>query len=281
MGLGSFLGGAKDDAGGAESFGSLLGGLSGETGAAAATEAADINNAELQRQFDLSQENLRPSLEAAQRQIPGIAGQLNPQGFEDNLGLLSNELTSLLGPTQQGRGDVGMQQLQQAGLNPSSMVRQDLSQIDPSRMADLLLGSEADLFSNRLQLSGLGEGAGTTLSELGQRTGGGMAQANLNAATQGQQAKAAGTQNAIGIGSLVASFMSDERLKKNIIEHGTYKGLRIISWDWKELVPEQWRNITTGFSAQDVLSKYPEFVLEKHGFLSIDRDNLINHLETI
>ena len=74
---------------------------------------------------------------------------------------------------------------------------------------------------------------------------------------------------------------SDERLKDNIKEYGKYKGLRIISWDWKDLVPDSWRDITVGFSAQDVLRTYPQFVEEKHGFLAIQRADLINHLETI
>jgi len=274
MGLGSFL----SDAG--SSPGDILKGLSGETGRESATAAAAITNEELQRQFDLSQENLRPSLEAAQRVLPGVESQLTPGGFGENLGALRGELEQFLAPTMAGRATAGTDILRQAGLDPSSALTQDLSQIDPATMANLLLGAEADLFGNRLSLSGLGEGAGTTLSELGQRTGAGMAQANIDAQTQGQQATAAGQQNAMaGIG-LLASF-SDERLKDDIKEHGLYKGLRIISWTWKDLVPDSWRGITTGFSAQDVLKNYPQFVIEKNGFLAIDRDNLIQHLEAI
>jgi hypothetical protein len=270
MGLGSFL-----------DPGDLLGGLSGSTGRDAANKAAEITNAELMRQFELSQENLGPALEAAQGQLPAIGRNLTPKGFGNNLQRLQGSLDRFLQPTEQSRGGAASSQLMQAGLNPSAGAISEASQIDPTTLSNLLLGSEADLFGNQLALSGLGEGAGTVLSELGQRTGAGIAEANINAQLAGQQATAQGQSNAMGLIGLGASFFSDERLKDNIEELGEYKGVRIIKWTWKDFVPEYWKDVTVGFSAQDILSKFPQFVSEKNGFYSLDKDNLINHLEAL
>jgi len=271
MGLGSFLKKVLDP-------GDLLGGLSGLTGRDAAEQAAEITSTELRRQFALSQENLGPALEAAQRTLPGLSAQLTPRGFSRNVSALTPRLEDFLAPTREARGTAGANILESAGITLGEEGRQDLSQIDPATMADLLLGAEADLFGRRLNLTGLGEGAGTTLSELGQRTGSGIAQANIQAELAGQQATTAGQQNVLGIAGLAAGFLSDERLKEDIEELGTFKGLRIIRWKWRDFVPDSWKDITTGFSAQDVLSKYPEFVKIKHDFLSIDRQGLMNHL---
>lgn len=282
MGLGSFLipdlGGAKRGHDAIVDPGDVLGGLSGETGRDAAAAAADITNEELRRQFALSQENLRPALEASQRTLPGLESQLTPGGFTENIQALLPELQSFLGPTQQGRITAGSDMLRAAGLDPSAGIQSELGKIDPATMADLLLGAEADLFGNRLGLTGLGEGAGTVLSELGQRTGAGIAQSNVDAQLAGQQATAGGQQNALALASLAASFFSDERLKDDIEELGQFKGLRIIRWKWRDFVPESWRDITVGFSAQDVLNQYPEFVTLKHNFLAIDRQGLMQHL---
>jgi hypothetical protein len=271
MGLGDFL----------DPAGLFSGGLSGERAADAASEAADITNAELMRQFELSQENLQPSLQAAQRTLPGLESQLSAGGFTDNVGALQPELMQFLQPTMNTRANVGAEQLQSAGIMPTSGMREELSRIDPAQMADLLLGAESDLFGNRLALSGLGEGAGTTLSELGNRTGAGIAQSNIQSQLAGQDARAQGQSNAMGLIGLAASFFSDERLKDNVKQIGTFKGMRIIRWDWKDFVPESWKGVNIGFSAQDILESYPQFVHNSRGFLAIDRDGLINHLEAI
>jgi len=242
---------------------------------------AEAEEAELLRQFEITEENLRPSLEAAQRQLPGIQQQLTTGGFEDILGQLDPELAQFLMPTMQARGQAGADQLRLAGLSPTGEQVSDLSQIDPTTRANLLLGAEADLFGNRLALSGLGQGAGTTLAELGQRTGAGISGLQSQADILGRQATQQGQQNLISTAGLAIKAFSDERLKDNIQELGKYKGLRIISWDWKSMVPDSWKDITIGFSAQDVLNIHPQFVIEKNGFFAIQRNELLEHLEAI
>lgn len=271
MGLGSFLKKILDP-------GDLLGGLSGSTGRDAAEQAAEITSTELRRQFALTQENLRPALEAAQRTLPGLSSQLSSRGISRSLTSLRPKLEDFLAPVREGRGVAGANILESAGITLGAGGIEDISQIDPATMADLLLGAEADLFGRRLSLAGLGEGAGTTLSELGQRTGSGIAQSNIEAQLAGQQAQAAGTSNVIGLLGLGAAALSDERLKEDIEELGKFKGLRIIRWKWRDFVPDSWKDINVGFSAQDVFSQYPEFARIKHGFLAIDRQGLMNHL---
>lgn len=271
MGLGISIGDILDPAGV----------FTGKEGVEAAEKAASITDFELNRQFDVTQENLRPALDAAQRTLPGIQQQLDPSMFGGNMDALSAELSRFLQPTQRKSGQVGMDQLQMAGLSPGAGVRGELESIDPSVFADLLFGAESDLFNNRMSLAGLGQGAGGTLSELGQRTGAGIAQSNTDAANQAMQAQAAGKQNAVAGLGMLAAFASDESLKEDIQELGEYKGLRIIKWKWREWVPESWRGMEFGFSAQDILSKHPEFVKEFDGFLTIDRDGLMNKLEVV
>ena len=122
-----------------------------------------------------------------------------------------------------------MDQLSMAGINPGQQVQSDLSQMDPTTMANLLLGSEADLFGNRMALSGLGHGAGTTLAELGQRTGAGISGLESNADMIGRQAAQQGTSNAIGAAALAsAAYFSDEILllrSGRIVQRGTITDL--------------------------------------------------------
>jgi len=206
-----------------------------------AKRSAQKSEKELLRQFEITQENLQPSLDVALKQLPRIEKQLTPGGFEEILGTLDAGLAEFLDPTMQARGQAGADQLRLAGLDPSQQLQTDLSQIDPTTRANLLLGAEADLFGNRLALSGLGQGAGTTLAELGQRTGAGISGLQSQADLLGQQATQQGRGNAISAAGLAISAFSDERLKDNIKELGKYKGLRIISWDWKDMVPVKTR----------------------------------------
>lgn len=254
--------------------------ITGQTAAEAAKASAGTVNEELRRQFALTQANLGPAVEAGQRTLPGLESQLTPGGFTENIQALLPELQSFLGPTQQGRITAGSDMLRAAGLDPSAGVQSELGKIDPATVADLLLGAEADLFGNRFGLTQLGESAGTTISELGQRTGADIVQGNISADAASNAAKSSGTQNLIALAGLAASFFaaSDERLKDDIEELGQFKGLRIIRWKWRDFVPESWRDITVGFSAQDVLNQYPQFVRLKHNFLAIDRRGLMDHL---
>ena len=52
--------------------GGLVDAVSGKEGREAADKAAELQNAELLRQFEQTQANLRPSLEAATRTLPGL-----------------------------------------------------------------------------------------------------------------------------------------------------------------------------------------------------------------
>jgi len=255
----------------------LLSGLSGRTGAKAAKEAGDISTDELIRQFGVTQGLLDPSLQAAQRQLPGIGQQLTPGGFSDTLGELQPQLAQFLQPIRDSRESAAAEQLAAFGLDPG--MASNFADISPTLEAQLLQGAEEDLFNRRTALSGIGEGSGRVLSNLGQRTGVMAGDIGAQSALAAQQAQAQGQQNAMGIIGTVASMFSDERMKENMKPQGKWKGLTIYSWDWQEWVPEAWRKMNIGLSAQEVAEKHPEYVDNVNGFHAIRYNELIDDLE--
>ena len=77
-------------------------------------------------------------------------------------------------------------------------------------------------------------------------------------------------------GSMVGSFFSDKRLKKNIQEIGEYHGQKVYEWEWtdeaKELVGNQG---TFGVIAQDFANTHPDAVsLDESGYFKVDYNKL-------
>ena len=275
MGFGSDL---KDAIGGGSPIGgTILSGLTGRTGAKAAEEAGKISSAELMRQFAISQGLLDPSLQAAQRQLPGIGQQLTPSGFGDTLGQLQPQLNQFLEPIREGRQSAAAEQLAAFGLDPG--MASNFRDISPTLESQLLQGAEEDLFGRRVSLSGLGEGSGRVLSNLGQRTGMMAGDIGAQSALAAQQAQAQGQQNATSIIGTIGSMFSDERLKENMQPIGEWMGLTVYSWDWQDWVPKSWRKMNTGLSAQEVAAKHPDYVETVNGFKAIRYNDLIDDLE--
>ena len=75
-------------------------------------------------------------------------------------------------------------------------------------------------------------------------------------------------------------MFSDIRLKTNLSPVGQVHDLTLYEWDWIAGMPEEMKNLNTGFIAQDVQEKYPEFSGEECGFLTINYEGLLEHLET-
>lgn len=276
MGFGSDL---KDAIGGGSPVGgSILGGLTGRTGAKAAKEAGKISREELIRQFGITQGLLDPSLQAAQRQLPGIGQQISAGGFSDTLGELQPQLAQFLEPIRDSRESAAAEQLAAFGLDPG--MASNFRDISPTLEAQLLQGAEEDLFGRRVSLSGLGEGSGRVLSQLGQRTGAVAGDIGAQSALAAQQAQAQGQQNATSIlGTIGNIAFSDERLKENMKPIGKWKGLTVYSWDWQDWVPKSWRKMNTGLSAQEVAAKHPDYVETVNGFKAIRYNDLIDNLE--
>lgn len=77
-------------------------------------------------------------------------------------------------------------------------------------------------------------------------------------------------------GSMVGSFFSDKRLKKNIQEIGDYKGHKVYQWEWtdeaKKFVGNQG---TFGVIAQDFADTNPDAVsMDKSGYFKVDYSKL-------
>ncbi|WP_299084933.1 tail fiber domain-containing protein [uncultured Paraglaciecola sp.] len=261
MGLGSAY---KDHKG---FYGDLVGGFTGKTGSDAAEDAAEISERELLRQFNITQGNLRPALDAAHAQLPGVTSQATTY----NPFQMKPAVDGFLNNIEDFRGDAAADYMQSVGLD-RPRVPGAVAGIDPAQELDLLLSAESDLFENRLELSGLGEGAGSVLSDLGQRTGANIASNDMQAALAAQQAQAQGQSNALGLVGTVASFFSDERMKTNIQEVGELDdGTKIYSWDWKPEFAEQMAGHSTiGPLAQDVADKHPEHVtMDASGYMKV------------
>ena len=73
-------------------------------------------------------------------------------------------------------------------------------------------------------------------------------------------------------GGFAKGFLSDERLKDNIIKISKGKDLWMYRWDWKEDIPEEYKKYpTTGFIAQEVRDKWPDLVDEdERGYLRVN-----------
>ncbi|WP_299083048.1 tail fiber domain-containing protein [uncultured Paraglaciecola sp.] len=259
------LGGSLKEWG--DHHGDLVKGLRGETGQDAAQDAAEIYEGELIRQFNQQQANLRPSLNMALDILPDTLTQA--QAF--NPYELQPAIDGFLAPVEARRGEAANDYLSSVGLDRPRAAN-EIATIDPRQELDLLLGTEADMFENRVALTGLGEGAGQVMSQLGQRTGANIAETNLQAELAGQQARAQGNSNIMGIASMVGSFFSDERMKDNIQEVGELDdGTKIYSWDWKpEFAEAMAGQSNIGPLAQDVAARYPDHVTtDRSGYMKV------------
>lgn len=100
-----------------------------------------------------------------------------------------------------------------------------------------------------------------------------------------------GNQNTGGFGGLVGGntvggvpgniFFSDPKLKENVEKISSIHNLNVYRWDW---IPETKGTIvekygTIGFMADEVEEKYPQYVGEYGGFMTIDYSALLNELD--
>lgn len=131
------------------------------------------------------------------------------------------------------------------------------------------------------QLLGLGQGiataqanaalgVGSNLSELSQQVGNVQA---ASAAAQMQQQQQQ-QQNAIGIASLIASFFSDSRLKKNAEKIGRQNGYDVWKWEWNETAKNKFglEGSAKGVMVSDVLEKNPDAVTYQDGYAKVCYD---------
>jgi len=258
----------------------------GKRAAEAQVQANDASIAEMRRQFDTTQKNIAPFLEAGQGAVPGVEAGATVGGMDEMLAQIFNSdiFGSLVDERQ--RGVQG--QLAAGGLTRSGTAMQEAARVP----TDLGLMLEQMLNGRQTNLMNTGLNAATGLGQMGQQNSaniGNMMSASGNAVSSGiitdQQAKAQGQQNMLNtaatIGSMFMGF-SDPRLKENVEQVSSIHDLNVYQWDW---MPETKGTLvegcsTIGFMADEVQDKYPQHVGEFGGFMIIDYPALLDELES-
>ncbi len=268
-----------------DAIGSLFGG-GGEGGQAAGAAGAFSRQAidELRRQFDITQENIDPFIQAGTGALPGVIEGTTVGGLDERLGRIfgSDAFKNLIG--ERTRGVEG--QLAAGGLTRSGTAIQEAANIPTS----LGLALEQLLTGRGTNLAGSGQNAAIGLGSLGAQNAASIADILVG---QGQdvasgiltdaQARAAGTENLVNIATTAASiFFSDPVLKENVEEISTIHDLSLYQWDW---IPGTEGTMiekcgTIGFMADEVREKYPHHVKDYCGLMTIDYPALLDELET-
>lgn len=255
---------------------------SGEDAAAAANLASNKQIEELQRQFDVTQANISPFIEAGAGALGTQIDAATIGGLDERLGQITN--TNVFGNLVDERSRAVQGGLAAGGLNRSGAGLQSLANVPQ----DIALQIENMLSGRTTQLAGSGQNAAVGLGSLGQQSsqsiGSALAQQGQNISSgilADQQSNAQGTQNLISTGATAASiFFSDPRLKENVEQISEIGDLGVYQWDWiegaKGTIIEACQTI--GFMADEVEEKYPHHVSEFGGFMVVNYENLLDEL---
>lgn len=250
---------------------------------------------ELRRQFGVTEENLRPFLEAGTGALPdfikgsnleGIAGRLSEIFDTDIFGDLVKERRNILesGASAQGltRGGGFFKELADVPLQ-SGFAIEDLLQ---GRLGNLVgLGSQT-----ATNLGQFGADKSSNIASLFQAQG-----SNIATAIEQQQARRTSSRNSLtqgllNAGSLIAAakiagpaavVASDPILKTNIEHVSDVGNLKMYQWDWVKEIADTFicKFPTIGFMADEVEEKYPEYVQKLGGFRVINYGDLMDRLE--
>jgi len=259
------------------------GGDAGQTGAAAANAAAELQVAELRRQFDVTQQTLAPFIAAGQGQLGALTEGTTVEGLDARLARIfeSGAFSSLIGErTGAIEGQLGA-----GGLTRSGTAIEQAANIPTS------LGFEIEnLLTGRSQsLVNIGQGTAVNQASLGEQSasqiGQSIAQQGQNLASgllADQQASAQALSNTISTGATAAAiFFSDPVLKENVEQISSIRDLPLYQWDW---IPETKGTMiekcgTIGFMADEVKEKYPQHVNEYCGLMIIDYPALLDEMD--
>lgn len=252
----------------------------GGRAARAEVEGAQLGIDEIRRQFDQTQQNLDPFVQAGIGALPGLQEGATVGGLDATIADILN--TDVFGSLVEERQRGVQGQLAAGGLTRSGTAIQEAANIP----TELALQLENLLFGRQGQLAGSGQNAASGLGALGAQASGGVADLLKGQGVStgagiltNAQAQASGTSQALGIASKI--FFSDERLKENIEVIAHIGDLSVIEWDWlpftKGTAIEKCG--TVGFMAQDVEDKYPHHVREYAGWLAIDYPALLDEME--
>lgn len=270
-------------------MGSLASGLfggGGSGGSAAGAQNEFLTRAinEMRRQFDETQENVAPFVQAGTGVLPGLIAGSNVEGLDRQLDDIFN--SRIFGSLVDERERAARGQLAAGGLTRSGAGLQEIANVPTG----LGLQLSSLINARQAELAGSGQNAAVNLGSIGANTSSNIA--NL-IAEQGrnvgsgiitdQQSDAQGISNLIGAASTAASifFPSDPALKENVEPIGVVGDLTLTQWDWREetkgTLIEKYGTI--GFMADEVDEKYPHHIMEFGGFMGVNYPALLDELQ--
>ena len=264
-------------------MGEFFGFSGGDAGQSAANQAAAQNQLgidELRRQFNITQGNLDPFIQAGVGQLGALEQGATVGGLDEMLRQIfaSENFQALTGERERAVGG----QLAAGGLTRSGFGLEQIANV-PTQLG---FGIEQLLSGRSQNLAASGQSAAAGLGAIGAQTSGGIANLfqqtgqDISAgALTDAQAQASANQNIIQTAASI--FFSDPALKENVEEISHIGDLTLYEWDW---VPETKGTMiekcgTIGFMATDVKELYPEHVAEFAGFMCIDYPSLLDELE--
>ncbi len=267
-----------------------------DSGARAAQEANRFSQQgidELRRQFELTQANVDPFIQAGLGQLGALEEGTTAEGFGARLARIFSG--GALDPLIEERTRAAQGQLAAGGLTRSGTALQEISAIPQ----DIGLAIESLLTGRSANLAGRGQSAALGLGQIG-----GASAANIASLFAGQGANIIGgaqqdaqsrsgsfgdvlgflgsAAGGIGAAGGFGKFFSDRNLKENVEPIGKIGPLTLYQWDWIPETKDMIINIfpTMGFVADEVKQHFPKFVKEICGFDCVDYRGVLDQIES-
>jgi len=256
--------------------------ISGKTAADAAIEAAETQAAAQQSGLDyLKETEAVPQAlrQAGLQQLGGLAGL---EGYEDygnqqqliDQAIASPLYSSIMG-TQAAGEDALLRNASATGRLRTGGTAVDMARYNQNLEQQALLESYNQQLGGIQGLAGLQSAAPQIAQQYGQ-----IGETNAMGQIAAAQAKQQGINNMLNFGGQMgAAFMSDERLKTNIVKTGSTSNPAISTykWDW---IPESGKSGSeVGFIAQEVEKVYPDLVITlDDGYKRINKEAIEERL---
>ena len=258
--------------------GDFFGARGARDAAAAQIEAAEASQAELRRQFDVQQENLRPFRELTLPALEKISAFTGASGVEAQEEAFREFRGS---PGQQFLRDRAERSLLRNASAIGGLGGGNIRKALQEQAVGLAQQDFSTQFNRLAGLAGIAQTTTAQQGQLGQQFAGDISSTltqAANARAAGQQAQQQATSNLVGTAAgLAGTFFSDKRLKENIEQIDELEnGLSWYSWNWtnaaKEIVGDQ---RSEGVMADEVKEMFPEAVSMKQGYLVVNYGEII------
>lgn len=284
--------------------------LTGQTGMEAATAAGALQSTAItdasklaaasqeeirkliEQQLGITREQFAPFLAAGTGALPGVQQSSTIGGLDQRIAQIlgADSFQPLLEErTRSVEGMLGAGGLVRSGsaITEAAKIPTDLA----FEIENMLSGRETDLANIGVSAASQGSSQEEALlkgivDSITQGTGAltsgltGAASASASGILGGAESEAAGAQNMLNVGGILAAVFSDPRLKENIVKIGNIGPLNVYSWDYINEVKGMARaSMESGFMSNEVKAIYPEHIHEIGGFDLIDYKSVINELE--